>query len=285
MGRRRNLSGMRMLITGASQGIGRASAVAAARRGVKLILTARSADLLQELADELQKAQADFITVVADVTKPEDRQRMLNAAVDHFGGLDILVNNAGIGATGHFSDATEERLRSVFEVNFFALAEMTRLAIPTLRQGNLPLIVNVSSIVGKRAVPARSEYSASKYAVQGLSEAIRAELVRYDIDLLTVCPGLTATNFPKNMLENKARWPLDHTRSMTPEQVAEASLRAMEKGKREILLTFSGRFLVLINRLFPGFVDWLMARKVRKVYQEEIAQRQQQNERDKAAAK
>ena len=275
MGQRRDLAGKRMLITGASQGIGRALALAAARKKAKLILTARSADLLQALADELKKANAEFITVTGDVTSPADRQRMVQAAVDHFGGLDILVNNAGIGATGHFSDATEERLRSVFEVNFFGLAEMMRLAIPVLRHGVAPLIVNVSSIVGKRAVPSRSEYSASKYAVQGLSEAVRGELVRYRIELITICPGLTATNFPKNMLENKAKWPLDHTRSMTPEQVADASLRAMEKGKRELLLTFNGRLLVLLNRLFPGFVDWMMARKVRQVYENEIAERAQ----------
>ena len=274
---RRDLTGKRMLITGASQGIGRALALAAARKKVKLILTARSADLLQTLADELTKEGAEFVNVAGDVTSAADRQRMVQAAVDHFGGLDILVNNAGIGATGHFAEATEERLRSVFEVNFFALAELMRLAIPVLRQGVAPLIVNVSSIVGKRAVPARSEYSASKYAVQGLSEAVRAELVRYNIDLITICPGLTATNFPKNMLENKARWPMDHTRSMTPEQVADASLRAMAKGKRELLLTFNGRLLVLLNRLFPGFVDWMMARKVRQVFKDEIAQREQRD--------
>ncbi len=276
---RRQLAGKRILITGSSQGIGRALALAAARRKARLILSARSADLLQSLAEDLQKEEADYVTVAGDVSIAGDRQRMLQAAVDHFGGLDILINNAGIGATGHFADATEERLRSIFEVNFFALAEMTRLAIPVLRQGEQPLLVNISSIVGKRAVPARSEYSASKYAVQGLSEALRGELVRYHIDVLTVCPGLTATNFPKNMLENKAKWPLDHTRAMTAEQVAEATLHAIEKGKREILLTWSGWFLILVNRFFPGFVDQIMASKVRKLFKEEIEQRKKQQEK------
>jgi short-subunit dehydrogenase len=276
---RRQLAGKRILITGASQGIGRSLALAAARRNAKVIVTARSADLLQALAEELQAAGASFAIVAGDVTSAEDRQRMLQAAVEHFGGLDILINNAGIGATGHFAEATEERLRSIFEVNFFGLAEMTRLAIPLLRQGDQPLLVNISSIVGKRAVPARSEYSASKYAVQGLSEALRGELVRFPIDVLTVCPGLTATNFPKNMLENKARWPLDHTRAMTADQVAEATMAAMEKGKREILLTWGGWFLVTLNRFFPGFVDLLMARKVRKLFKEEIEQRKKQQEK------
>jgi short-subunit dehydrogenase len=276
---RRQLAGKRILISGASQGIGRALALAAARRKARLIVSARSGDLLQSLAEDLQKEGADYIAVTGDVTNADDRQRMLEAAIEHFNGLDILINNAGIGATGHFAEATEERLRSIFEVNFFGLAEMTRLAIPLLRQGDKPLLVNISSIVGKRAVPARSEYSASKYAVQGLSEALRGELVRYKIDVLTVCPGLTATNFPKNMLENKAKWPLDHTRAMSAEQVAEATLRAIEKGKREILLTRGGWFLVTINRFFPGFVDFLMARKVRKLFQDEIEKRKQQLEK------
>jgi short-subunit dehydrogenase len=202
---------------------------------------------------------------------------MLDSVVDYFGGLDILVNNAGIGATGHFSDASEERLRRIFEVNFFGPAELIRLAIPLLRQGRTPVIVNISSIVGLRAVPARSEYSASKFALQGLSEALRAELVRYDIDVLVVSPGLTATNFPNNMIENKARLPMDHRRSMLPEEVAEATLRAIEKGRNNLVLTWEGKLLVWVNRLMPWLVDWLMARKVYSLYRDEIEQRHRSN--------
>jgi short-subunit dehydrogenase len=264
---------MRILITGASQGIGRALAEAATRRGAKLVLVARSEDRLHHLAAELRAGGAAVEAVVADVTNPADRQRMLQAAVDRFGGLDILINNAGIGATGHFAEASEERLRKIMEVNFFALAETIRLAVPILRNGNRPMIVNISSVVGKRALPARSEYSASKYAVQGLSEALRAELVRYGIDVLVVCPGLTATNFPQNMIENRAKWPMDHKRSMTAAEVAEQTLRAIEKGKREVVLTGAGRLLVWLNRFFPRLVDALVARKVRSLYRDEMEAR------------
>src|SRR5439155_6946186 len=118
----------------------------------------------------------------ADVTSPADRAAMLQAMNDRFGGLDILINNAGIGATGHFAEANEERLRSIFEVNFFGLAELTRLALPLLRGGKTPAVVNISSIVGKRGFPGRSEYSASKFAVQGLSESLRGELAPDGID-------------------------------------------------------------------------------------------------------
>src|SRR5207302_11061429 len=155
---------------------------------------------------------------------------LVDAALRCFGGLDVLVNNAGIGATGHFAEASAERLRQIMEVNFFGLTETTRVFLPLLRQGNRPAIVNISSIAGKRAIPARSDYSASKFAVQGFSEALRAELAKDGIDVLLICPGLTQTNFSKNMLEQKARVQLDHLRGMTPEQVAHATLRAIEKG-------------------------------------------------------
>jgi len=204
-----------MIVTGASQGIGRELAVQAAAAGAKVVAAARSKPLLDELAAE---AKGTLVTVVADVTVAADRQKLIDAATQHFGGLDVLVNNAGIGATGHFADADEARLRSIFEVNFFAVTELTRLAIPLLKLGTTPAVVNVSSLVGKRGFPGRSEYSASKFAIQGWSEAIRAELAVYGIDVLVINPGLTQTNFPKNMLERKSKLQVDHMRGMTAAQ-------------------------------------------------------------------
>src|SRR5207249_7164370 len=124
------------------------------------------------------------------------------------------------------------------EVNFFGLTETTRAFLPLLREGQRPAIVNISSIAGKRAIPARSEYSASKFAVQGFSEALRAELYKDGIDVLLVNPGLTQTNFSKNMLEQKARLQMDHLRGMTAEDAARATLKAIEKGRNEVTLGF-----------------------------------------------
>src|SRR5262245_14431638 len=121
MGQRRSIAGSRLLITGASQGIGRALALAAAQRGAKVLAAARSEQLLQELAAEAGTAGGVLVAVPADITSPADRQRLVEAARQHFGGLDVLVNNAGIGATGHFAECGPERLRAIMEVNFFAL--------------------------------------------------------------------------------------------------------------------------------------------------------------------
>ncbi|MBX9579738.1 MAG: SDR family NAD(P)-dependent oxidoreductase [Gemmataceae bacterium] len=270
---RRKLAGLRVLVTGASQGIGRALGVAAAAKGMRVLAAARSQPLLDELAREVRAAGGSIETVAADVTKPEDRQAMVDAAARHYGGLDVLVNNAGIGATGHFMDSDPQVLRTIFETNFFGLAETTRAFLPLLRAGVTPAIVNISSVVGKRALPARSLYSASKFAVAGFSEAIRAELAKDGIRVIVVSPGLTQTNFSQNMLEAKAKIQLDHLRGMTSEEVAAETLRAIEKGKTEVTLTLQGKMLLLVNRFFPWFVDWKAKKTVRGLFADEIAER------------
>ncbi|MCZ2344009.1 MAG: SDR family NAD(P)-dependent oxidoreductase [Bacteroidales bacterium] len=280
---RRNLAGLRVLVTGASQGIGRALVQLAAQRGAKVVAVARSADLLEEVVHAVRATGGTIEPVIADITHSEDRARMVAVAKEKFGGLDVLINNAGIGATGHFMDSDPQVLRTIFETNYFALVEVTRAFLPMLKSGTTPAIVNVSSVVGRRALPARSLYSSSKFAVQGFSEAIRAELAKDGIDVIIVNPGLTQTNFSKNMLEQKAKLQLDHMRGMTSEQVAEATLRAIEKGRAEVTLTLNGKLLLLVSRLFPWFVDWKAKKTVRGLFAEEIATREQQRQ-DRAAA-
>jgi short-subunit dehydrogenase len=282
MGQRRTIQGSRILITGASQGIGKALAELAARRGARVLAAARSVELLREMAGQLKLQGFPIEVVQADVTSPADRQHMVEAAQKYFGGLDILINNAGIGATGHFVEASPDRLRQIMEVNFFGLTETTRACLPLLRQGKTPAIVNISSIAGKRGIPARSEYSASKFAVAGFSEALRAELAKDDIDVLVINPGLTQTNFSRNMIERKARVQLDHMRGMTSEQVAEDTLRAIEKGQHEITLTFQGKLMLFVCKFFPRLADWIIRRKVRRVFREEIAARQAQRQQEPA---
>ncbi len=265
-----------MLITGASQGIGRALALEAARRGVKVLAAARNEPLLRELAEEARGQNLTIETVQADVTSPDDRHKMADAAQTRFGGLDILVNNAGIGATGHFADSEADRMRKIMEVNFFGLTETTRVLLPLLKKGVTPAIVNISSIAGKRGIPARSDYSASKFAVQGFSEALRAELAKDGIDVLVVCPGLTQTNFSQNMLERKALVQLDHLRGMTSERVAELILKSIARGKNEVCLTLQGKLLVLVSRFFPRLADLISKKKVRSLFQKKaVAQSKQ----------
>lgn len=270
---RRELAGLRVLVTGASQGIGRAIAELAAQRGMRVLAAARSVELLNQLADQVKKNGHTLEVVQADVAKPEGREAMVRAAREKFGGLDVLINNAGIGATGHFAESSAEVLRSIMETNFFGTVETTRAFLPMLRQGRTPALVNISSILGRRAIPGRSLYSASKFAVEGWTQAIRAEFARFDIDVITVNPGLTQTNFSQNMLERNAKQSLDHMRGMTSEQVAAATLDALAAGKRVVNLTFQGKALLFANRFLPGLVDRITKKKVRKLFQDETGHR------------
>jgi short-subunit dehydrogenase len=265
----RDLHERRILITGSSGGIGEALADEAARQGARLVLAARSADRLLAVADRLRARGADVLAVPADVTSDADRRRLIQAAVDRFGGLDILVNNAGVGSFGHFAESSEAVLRQVMEVNFFAPAELIRLAVPHLRCGTQPAIVNVSSMCGRRGVPAWPEYSASKFALCGLTEALRAEMVRFDIDVLLIVPGLTRSDLWAHMLRNDGRMKIRVDKGMRPEQTAAGILHALGKNRAETVLGWEARWILRVNRFLPRLVNRLMARKVRQLYTEE----------------
>ncbi|HEX4130618.1 MAG TPA: SDR family oxidoreductase [Pirellulales bacterium] len=256
---RRSLAGARVLLTGSSSGIGRALALALAKHRCRLLLTARRRELLDALAAKIQAAGAEVVCFSGDITSADVRAGLIERAKQSFGGLDILINNAGVGAIGRFRDARPERLREIFEVNFFALAEMTRAALPQLIAGRRPLVVNIGSILGHRGVPHSSEYCASKFAVQGFSESLRAELARDGIELLVVSPGTTATEFFDHAIESgKTPWP--EQRGVPAEHVAAATVAAMQAGRHEIIPNPRGKWLVRLNRLAPGLVDRLMQR-------------------------
>ena len=257
---RRDIDGTRAIVTGASSGIGREVARELARQGAKLIITARREDRLQELSRDITASGGVVQTVAGDIADPAVRTSAIELARSVYGGLDILVNNAGVGAMGLFEDADPQRVRRIMEVNFFALVEMTRLALPLLKQGNRPIIVNVSSILGRRGVPHNSEYAASKFAVHGFSESIRAELVRHGIDVLVVSPGTTETEFFDRVLEKTTapNWP-EH-KAVTAAEVARQTVRAIRRGSHEIVPYRWGKVLLWLNRLSPRMVDWLMSR-------------------------
>jgi short-subunit dehydrogenase len=152
------------------------------------------------------------------------------------------------------------------EVNFFAPAELIRLAIPYLRQGRQPAIVNVASMCGRRGLPAWPEYSASKFALCGLTEALRGEMVRFDIDILLILPGLTRSDLGKNLLRNDGRMKIKFDKGMTPAETAEGILQALEKNRTETTLGWDCRWVLRVNRFLPRLVDRLLARRVRQLY-------------------
>jgi len=263
----RDFRNRRALITGASSGIGRCLAMQLAAGGARLVLAARSGDKLAALEQALKAQNCDAAAIPADVTSEAGRRGLLDAVGAHLGGLDILVNNAGIASWAHFANSTEDVLRRIMEVNFFAPAELIRQFIPMLTAGREPAMVNVASMCGRRAMPGWSEYSASKYALCGLTEALRGELSRFDIDILLILPGLTRSDFFKHMLRSEGRYRIDFHRGMPPEQVATRILRAIQKNATETVIGRDARWVLRFNRFFPRVLDRLLARRIRKLYE------------------
>jgi short-subunit dehydrogenase len=255
---RRAISGLRTIVTGATSGIGRALVIELIRRGAKVVGLARRGDRLQALATNLA-APDNYRFVIGDVTRPADRATAIATAQREFGGLDALVNNAGVGALGRFDQADDARLRQMMEVNFFGPAAFIREALPALQQGNRPIVVNIGSVLGHRAVPEKSEYCASKFAVHGLSDALRAEFAALGIDVLLVSPSTTASEFFDVAVgastESQARFG-----AMPAEVVAGRTIAAIAAGRHEIILSASGKALVWLDRLCPPLADWLVAR-------------------------
>lgn len=262
----RDIKGRRVLLTGASSGIGLCLAELLAKEGARLALTSRNEGKLKEISGRLQATGADTVVIPADLRRDEDRRRLIDEARDHLGGLDVLINNAGIGSWAHFADSNEDILREIMEVNFFAPAELIRLAIPLLVEGLRPAVVNVSSMCGRKAMPAWSEYSASKHALCGLTEALRGELARFDIDILLIVPGLTKSDLSQHLLKSEGRYPIDYSKGMEPEYVAATILWALRKNKAETVIGGDARWLLWFNRFFPRLTDWLLARRVKKLY-------------------
>jgi len=257
----RSLHDRRVVITGASSGVGRALALELASYSAHLMLVARNKQNLADLADELSARGAASIEVVAgDVTEPALRARIIEHVIASWGGLDILVNNAGISTHSRFADSSEETLRQIMELNFFAAAELTRQCLPMLREGNNPIVVNISSVLGHRAAPLNSEYSASKFALRGWSEAIRAELSKDDIEVLLVSPATIETDFFDHLVGRSEPMPWGNRKGITAEQAARQIVRAIRLRRHEIYPNWRGRLLVWLNRCCPGLVDRLMSR-------------------------
>ncbi|MCZ2341258.1 MAG: SDR family NAD(P)-dependent oxidoreductase [Bacteroidales bacterium] len=261
----RSLTGRRCILTGASSGIGRAIAGELARAGVRLVLTARSTDKLATLEQELQ-TQTEVLSIPADVTSSADRERLIADAVARFGGLDLLVHVAGIASFGHFATSTEAINRQILETNFFAPIELTRLAMPHLTQGNDPRICYLTSMCGRRGMPAWPEYSASKFALVGMAEAFRAEFVRFGVGVTTIVPGLTQTDLNQHMLRNEGKMNIPFGQGMTPEYVAQRTVAAIQQGRREVVLGSEAKKMLLMNRFFPRLLNRLIARRVRQLY-------------------
>ena len=255
--KKRDLTGKRILITGVSSGIGRAIALQLARQNTTLLLTARRKELLTQLRAEVETQGSRAVVIAGDITDPSTRERIERIAREE--GLDVLINNAGIGGLGTFASADESRLRQIMEVNFFAPVELIRCLLPSLRDSQDGVIVNIGSVLGHFAVPKKSEYCASKFAMHGFTDALRLELAAEGIDVLLVSPSTTSSQFFDVAMRSEGE-PAANQNAMSPEEVARQTVRCIENRRREVILSVGGKLLVAANRLFPGWLSQLLQR-------------------------
>ncbi len=258
---RRPIRTSRALVTGASSGIGRAVVLELVRHGAAVLATARREHRLCQLVQEAQRVGGRVEILADDLTDPATRHALIQTAQDRLGGLDILVNNAGIGAHGLFEDAQPDVARQLMELNFLALVDLTRLALPLLKQGRRPMVVNIASVLGHRGVPERSLYCATKAAVRAFSEALRAEWKRHGISVLVVSPGLTETEFPQRVIQRTGPPKAHDFPPVSAHYVARKTVQAICRDRHEIVPYFWGKVFIWLNRLSPRLVDWLLFRR------------------------
>ncbi len=247
------------IVTGASAGIGRATAVALAQSGADVVAVARRAGRLDTLASELRTAPGRVLPLPGDIREPDFARRLVAATVGAFGRVDVLVNNAAVGHRSPLADMPGADVATLIDTNLMALLQLTRAVIPPMRRQGGGHIVNVSSIVGERPLPNSSLYCASKAAVNSLSRSLRMELRSDQIRVTLVYPGLTATEFGDARLGQKGtnRFGL---RGAPPQRVAAAIVSAIRHGRDEVYVSPLDWLFVQLNRHFPRTTDWLVGR-------------------------
>ena len=252
------LKGKVAVVTGASSGIGEATARALAERGAAVVVAARNEEKLQFLAREVSAAGGRALAVKTDVTDEASVRAMVERTIEEFGSLDILVNNAGLGLSGRVEDLRAGDLRYLFEVNLVGPLNCVQAALPRMPRGGR--IVNVSSVVGKRAIPKVGGYCATKFALNALSDALRVEVADRGITVTSVYPGTTRTAFRENSRHTKGERRGWRPRGVTPEKVAEKIATAAESGGRDVYVTLPDRLFVAGTALAPGLSDRLLRR-------------------------
>ena len=262
-----NVAGKNVVITGGSDGIGLATARAFARRGARLALLARDSARLERAAATICRESPnthDPQTISCDVTDFDAVRRAFQEIHDAAGPIDVLVNNAGISAYGPAEETPLSVARKVMNVDYFGAVHCILAALPVMRARNTGMIVNIASVAGLYGIPYLSAYGAAKAALATYCQALRAELADTGIDMVVVYPGYTQTDlFGKEDRYGNVRRPAGPYES--PEAVAAAIARAVERRQGEVVLSRDGRRLVLAKRLVPTVIDRVLAGVARRL--------------------
>lgn len=256
-----------VVITGGTSGIGRACALAFGKAGASVVVSGRDQAKLAETSRELDGAGIPHLALQADVSVEEDVARMMERTVAAFGQIDILLNNAGISMRALFADLNLDVIRQVMDINFYGTVYATKYALPHLLKTK-GSVVGISSIAGYRGLPGRTGYTASKAAMQGFLEALRTEMIPHGVHVLVACPGYTTSNIRNTALvadgRQQGETPLEESKLMSSEAVAEKILQATLRRRRDIIMTTQGKMTVFLNKWIPGVMDKVVLRYIQR---------------------
>lgn len=247
-----------VVVTGATSGIGEACARTFGRQGAKIWITGRSKVKLEETLLSLQKDGIDCAGGLCDASKVDQNKKMAEEVMAKFGRIDVLINNAGISMRALFRELDLHVFRQVMDINFWGTVYATKYCLEEIIR-NKGTIIGISSINGFRGTPARTAYSASKFAMNGFFESLRTEVMKLGVHVLVVCPGFTSSNIRNNALtadgSSQKESPRDESKMMTSEEVALAVYEAFMKNKRDLILTREGKLASFLNKWVPGIMD------------------------------
>ncbi len=249
------LRGSVVVVTGASAGIGRATAIACARRGARVVLAARRIDRLNDVAEAITGTGGEALAVRCDVGQLADINELVRATLERFGRIDVLVNNAGFGFSGTIEDTPDDVMRELLEVNYLSAFRLTRAVLPIMRKQRSGHIVNVSSVVGKISFPFHGAYSATKFAMCAMTEALRGELSGSGVTATAVLPASTRTEFfdAQQSIGDHSAAPAGPQQSA--ERVARAIVRSVNHPTPEVNLVAPMRLAFGLNAFFPILRD------------------------------
>ncbi|GHJ42265.1 SDR family oxidoreductase [Streptomyces sp. TS71-3] len=245
-----------VLVTGASRGIGRDVALAFAREGARLVLAARSADRLAQVEGEVRDLGSEALSVPTDVTSPDAVTALVDAATKRFGRIDVLVNNAGIGRVGLIESAGfEDNVRQTLRASLFGMISVTQGVLPVLRRQGSGAIVNMSSVMGRKAFSRFGSYAIVMHAVSAFSDSLRQEVADSGIRVSVIHPAITATDLLREADETEMPPPFRHMTPLTSQGVARAVVAAVRHGRRRVVLPRTANMLLLGEALSPRIGD------------------------------
>lgn len=256
-----------VIITGGSSGIGKALAEVFGKNGSKILITGRNPNDLNEAVENLREKGITVTGFQADVSREEDNRTMAVEAIRTYGRIDILINNAGITMRALFEEVELEVVKKVMDINFYGVLNATKCCLPEIIK-NKGSVIGISSIAGYRGLPGRTGYSASKFALNGFLEALRTEMLKKEVHVLTACPGFTTSSIRKRSLTKdgtvQGDSPRDENEMMTAEECASRIYRATVKRKKIIIMTAQGKLAVFLNKWFPVFMDKIVYNEMAK---------------------